>query len=58
MSIVPVVTQPPAYYTSRAKDTPEERQEVEATMKRAGCNRVEHKPDPQTGVLRSYGYPQ
>lgn len=58
MTIVPAVERPPAYFTSRAKDTPAERQEVETIMKRAGCNRVKHEVDPQTGVLRSYGYPQ
>lgn len=58
MSIVPVVEKPPAYVSTRTRDTFEERQDVETIMRRNGCMRVIHKPDPSTGVLRSYGYPQ
>lgn len=58
MSIIPAVKKPPAYVCTRSKDTPEERQDVETLMQRAGCRRVEHEVDEQTGVLRSYGYPQ
>lgn len=58
MSIIPAVEKPPAYVSTRVQDTPEERQDVETIMKRNGCPRVIHEPDPHTGVLRSYGYPQ
>lgn len=58
MSIIPAVERPPAYVCTRSKDTPEERQDVETIMQRAGCRRVLHEVDPQTGVLRSFGYPQ
>jgi hypothetical protein len=58
MSIVPAVEKPPAYVSTRNQDTPEEREDVEAIMKRNGCPRVRHEVDEHTGVLRSYGYPQ
>lgn len=58
MSIIPAVEKPPAYVCTRSKDTPEERQDVETIMQRAGCRRVKHEVDLQTGVLRSFGYPQ
>lgn len=56
MSIVPAIKAPPAYVSTRSQDTPQERQDVETIMRRNGCQRVEHEPDPNTGVLRSYGY--
>lgn len=58
MSIIPAVEKPPAYVSTRSKDTPEERQDVETLMQRAGCRRVRHEVDEKTGVLRSFGYPQ
>lgn len=53
----PLVIPSAAYSATRAKDTPEEREDVEGVMRRAGCRSFAHLVDPETGVMRSYGYP-
>lgn len=55
--LTPIVIPTAAYTATRAKNTPEEREDVEGIMRRAGCRSFAHLVDEHTGVLRTYGYP-